>query len=195
MRLYQEALNRFLYIYRKAAQAKLNDYTAFTLSTADRTGRPSARVVLLKGFDERGFVFYSNFESRKGRELQQNPWAAMTFYWDALDEHQIRIEGRVEPVSPEEADGYWITRPRQSQIGAWASLQSQELDRPSTFLKRIAKFAWQFRGGPVPRPKNWSGFRVVPQRIEFWKRRRFRLHERVVYERHKGSWRKSLVYP
>lgn len=165
-----------------------------TLATTDSQGRPSARVVLLKEVDERGFVFYTNSQSRKGAELKATSVAALVFFWDGLD-HQIRVEGTVEQVSEKEADDYWVTRPRDSQIGAWASLQSQQLDRRSTFLKRIARFALQFSAKKVPRPPHWYGFRVVPFRLEFWKKKPFRLHERECYEKTGSKWTQYYLYP
>ncbi len=187
------ALKKFLTIYRRARK-KLKEPTAFTLATADRRGRPSSRVVLLKEADAHGFVFYTNHESRKGKELRQNPWVSLTFYWDGQDD-QIRVEGRARPVSSAEADVYWSSRPRESQIGAWASLQSQVLNKRSTFLKRVTDFRKKFRGRSIPRPPHWSGFRVAPERIEFWKRRPFRLHERICYEKTPRGWRTILLYP
>lgn len=194
MTRYKEAINKIQMLLSEAQRAKLVEPTAMTLATVSPQGRPSARVVLLKGVDERGFVFYTNFNSRKGRELKSNSSAALVFYWDPLD-YQIRIEGQAQPVSNEEADEYWITRPRDSQIGAWASLQSEELDRKSSFLKRIASVAIKYAGRAIPRPPHWSGFRIIPSRIEFWKKKKFRLHERVVYEKQGTSWRVFKLYP
>lgn len=194
MTLYKEALERFDQIFKKVQKKKLEDPTAMTLATADAHGRPSARVVLLKSYDERGFVFFTNQKSQKGRQLQENPHAALCFYWDSHDD-QIRVEGVVEPVSVEEADAYWVTRPRNSQIGAWASLQSDSLDKRRTFLKRIAQFALKFAARPVPRPPHWSGYRLVPRRIEFWKKKPFRLHERTLYEKKNGEWTARFLYP
>src|SRR5258706_14297021 len=145
MDLYQEALKKFANIYSRVRRSKVVEPTAATLATADAQGRPSARMILLKSFDESGFVFYTNLHSRKGSQLNQNPRAALCFYWDPLDE-QIRVEGNVELVSDEEADTYWATRLRESQIGAWASHQSRELDRRSTFLRRVQKINKQYQG-------------------------------------------------
>ncbi|MEY3373229.1 MAG: Pyridoxamine 5-phosphate oxidase, partial [Pseudomonadota bacterium] len=159
-------------------------------------GRPAARTVLLKGFDERGFVFYTNFSSRKGRQLAANPQAALLFHWRHLSEGvQVKIEGTVEPVSAEEADAYFANRPRGSQIGAWASLQSQPLASREQFEQRYADVEKQYEGAPVPRPPHWSGFRVVPERIEFWYGAQFRLHERQCYERNNGVWSQVMLYP
>jgi pyridoxamine 5'-phosphate oxidase len=152
--------------------------------------------VLLKAFDARGFVFYTNFESRKGQQLAANPQAALLFLWKQLREQvQVKIEGTVEPVDLAEADAYFASRPRPSQIGAWASLQSRTLDSRELFEARIDAFEKKFAGMDVPRPPHWSGFRVVPERIEFWYGARFRLHERHHYERVDGQWRKRMLFP
>lgn len=170
------------------------DATAMTLATADAEGLPNARIVLLKGFDARGFSFYTNLTSLKGRELAARPHAALCFYWMPLDK-QVRVRGGVEPVTPEEADAYFASRPRQSQIGAWASKQSQDYDGWLTLEKRVAKYVARFGLGTVPRPDFWSGFRVVPERIEFWLKGRFRLHERLEYRREDGGWSRRWLYP
>ncbi len=193
MKLSQEILRRFQIVRRRAAQ-KMTEPTAMTLATVDRQSRPSARVVLLKGVDEQGFVFYTNFHSQKGQELEGNRWAALCFFWDSLED-QVRVEGRVKKVSSREADLYWKTRPRDSQIGAWASRQSAELKNRSELLSRVAQFSRKFKGSPIPRPSYWNGFRVIPSKIEFWKRMPFRLHERVVYLNKGGRWKKTLLFP
>jgi pyridoxamine 5'-phosphate oxidase len=172
----------------------LPEPTAMMLATVGDDGRPSLRVVLLKGVDERGFVFYTNYESRKGRELLAQPQAALCFHWQPL-ERQVRIEGDVEPVAPEEADAYFATRARLSQIGAWASRQSRPLASDAELDERVHEMEERFAGGAVPRPPYWSGFRVLPRRIEFWRNRAFRLHERLVYERDGESWRVTRLYP
>ncbi len=172
----------------------LPEPTAMTLATVGGDGRPSLRVVLLKGVDERGFVFYTNYESRKGRELLAHPQTALCFHWQPL-ERQVRIEGDAEPVSPEEADAYFATRARLSQIGAWASRQSRPLSSDAELEERVHEMEERFAGGAVPRPPHWSGFRVVPRRIEFWRNRAFRLHERLIYERGGESWRVTRLYP
>ena len=163
--------------FAEAQEKELNDPNAVAVATADAQGRPSVRMVLMKSWDEAGFVFYTNLESRKGRELAENPNVSLLFHWKSL-RRQVRIEGKAEPVSDAEADAYFASRPRDSQIGAWASDQSRPLDGRATFLGRIAKEAARFGLGAVPRPRHWSGFRVVPERIEFWEDRSFRLHER-----------------
>ena len=194
--LYAEALATFAQLIEQARAAGDPDATAMTLATADAQGRPAARTVLLKAVDARGFVFYTNYQSRKGRQLTENPHAALLFLWKTLrDQVQVKIEGTVEPVDLAEADAYFASRPRPSQIGAWASLQSQTLDSRDTFEARIDAFEKKFEGIEVPRPPHWSGYRVVPEMIEFWYGARFRLHERQHYERVDGVWRKRMLYP
>lgn len=173
---------------------QLPEPTAFTLATAGEGGRPSARVLLLKDVDGSGFVFYTNLESRKGRELSVNRQAAMVFHWPQL-ERQIRIEGRVVPVSDAEADQYFASRPRGSQVGAWASRQSRPIERPGDLDARVAEFERKFEGGAVPRPPHWSGFRLMPESIEFWKGKASRLHERQLFTRDGDGWRVQLLYP
>ena len=165
-----------------------------TLSTVARDGQPSARLVLLKSVDDRGFVFYTNLRSRKGRELAANPRAALTFHWQPL-EVQVRIEGIAELVSDEEADEYFATRARGSQIGAWASEQSETIARSGDLDARVAEAERRFAGREVPRPPHWSGYRVIPERIEFWRNRPNRLHERRLFERDGTMWRERILYP
>ena len=194
--LYAQALDTFATLLAEATTGGDPEPTAMTVATCDAQGRPSARTVLLKAFDARGFVFYTNFESRKGRQLADNPQAALLFLWKQLREQvQVKIEGTVEPVDLAEADAYFASRPRPSQIGAWASLQSQTLDSRELFEARIDAFEKKFAGMDVPRPTHWSGFRVVPERIEFWYGARFRLHERHHYQRVDGQWTKRMLYP
>jgi pyridoxamine 5'-phosphate oxidase len=194
--LYTSALATFSDLLEQAKQSIDPEPTAMTVATVGRDGRPAARTVLLKGFDERGFVFYTNFSSRKGRQLAANPQAALLFHWRHLREGvQVKIEGTVEPVSAQEADVYFANRPRGSQIGAWASLQSQPLASREQFEQRYADVEKQYEGAPVPRPPHWSGFRVVPERIEFWYGAQFRLHERQCYERNNGVWSQVMLYP
>ena len=166
---------------------------AMVLSTVDPDGRPSARYVLLKGVDDRGFVFYTNVESRKAKALAAHPHAALTFYWPPAT--QVRIEGPVERVSDAEADAYFATRPRGSQIGAWASLQSAGLPSRAALDARVLEVENRFKGAAVSRPPFWTGFRVMAQSIEFWTRDAARLHERVVYQRGSGEWTRSLLFP
>jgi pyridoxamine 5'-phosphate oxidase len=196
--LYAQALQTFGDLLDEARDSGDPEPTAMTVATVGEGGRPSARTVLLKAFDERGFVFYTNFESRKGRQLAANPQAALLFLWKGLRgrEHvQVKIEGTVEPVTVAEAEAYFAKRPRESQIGAWASLQSQTLPSREEFERRYAAVEQRFEGVPVPRPPHWSGFRVVPELIEFWYGAKFRLHERQRYERVDGAWTKRMLYP
>ncbi|MRG92070.1 pyridoxamine 5'-phosphate oxidase [Polyangium spumosum] len=178
----------------RAEEREDHDPTAMTLATIDEGGRPSARVVLLKGVDARGFSFYTNLESRKGQALARNPHVALCIHWPKAAE-QIRVEGRVEPVSVEEADAYFASRPRGSQIGAWASDQSRPLVSRAELEARVAEVTARFEGRPVPRPPHWSGYRVVPDRIEFWFGRDSRLHDRHVYVRDGDGWRCERLQP
>ena len=180
--------------FAEATQAEPADPNAVALATADQSGVPSVRMVLLKDADARGFVFYTNLESRKGRELGVNPKAALCFHWKSL-KRQVRVEGVVEPVSEDEADAYFTSRPRASQIGAWASLQSQPLESRFALERRVAEFTAKFHVGAVPRPGYWSGFRLIPAQIEFWRERPFRLHERTVYHRDADAWTVRKLYP
>jgi pyridoxamine 5'-phosphate oxidase len=176
------------------AKAHQVDTAPVVLATADPEGRPAARLVLLRGADARGFVFFTNYASRKGRELTNNPHAALCFYWASLDE-QIRIEGRVERVSDAESDEYFAGRPRGSQLGAWASDQSQVLSSRETLEEKYREIERRFDGQPVQRPSFWGGFRLIPARIEFWYGRPDRLHDRVLYVRDAGAWRIERLYP
>ncbi len=182
--------------FREAEAAVPVDPNAMVLSTVGPGGRPSARVVLLKGFDREGFVFYGNLDSRKFRELRANPWAALSFHWKPL-ERQVRIEGRATQVSDEEADAYFATRPRGSQIGAWASRQSEPLASRAVLEAAVAEVEARYAGREVPRPRNWSGFRLEPDRIEFWKSGPFRLHDRHLFRRvsREAPWTEERLYP
>jgi len=194
--LYEQALETFNALLEQARQSQDPEPTAMTVATVGRDGRPAARTVLLKTVDARGFVFFTNFNSRKGRQLAANPQAALLFHWKHLQEGvQVKIEGTVEPVSAEEADAYFSVRPRGSQIGAWASLQSEPLASRELFEQRVSDVESRYEGMDVPRPPHWSGFRIVPERIEFWYGARFRLHERQCYERVDGVWCLGMLYP
>ncbi|XHB98568.1 pyridoxamine 5'-phosphate oxidase [Nitratireductor sp. ac15] len=178
-----------------ATRSEPNDPNALALATVDPDGMPNVRMVLLKGFDERGFVFYTNFESAKGQEVLSAKKAAMCFHWKSL-RRQVRIRGPVEVVSDEEADEYYASRPRGSRIGAWASKQSRPLESRFALEKAVAEYTAKFAVGTIPRPSHWSGFRIVPQSIEFWHDRPFRLHDRVVFTRDKkGDWQTERLYP
>lgn len=180
--------------FEQAKQTTLPEPAAMILATVSPEGKPSARVVLLKGFDVRGFAFYTNLQSRKSTELQTNPNAALCFYWPPLAK-QVRVEGTVQKVSDEEADAYFSTRPRGAQIGAWASRQSAELAQRRELEARVKALEEKFSGMKVPRPPFWSGYRLMPERIEFWQSREDRLHDRVVFVRKGEEWVKSLLYP
>ena len=170
------------------------DATAATLATADLEARPTARVVLVKHVDERGFVFYTNLESRKAKDLRLNPRVALCIYWTSLDK-QYRVEGRVEPVTETEADEYFVSRPRGSQIGAWTSKQSEPLGSRQELMARYLKIQARFAGKSIPRPRFWSGYRVVPDRIEIWHNQTHRLHDRFLYLRTGESWSVERLYP
>jgi pyridoxamine 5'-phosphate oxidase len=178
-----------------ATRSELNDPNGVALATVDADGMPDVRMVLLKGFDEAGFVFYTNFESAKGQELLGSMKAAMCFHWKSL-RRQVRLRGPVEIVSDAEADAYYATRPRGSRIGAWASKQSRPLESRFALEKAVAEYTARYAIGEIPRPKHWSGFRIVPQAMEFWHDRPFRLHDRIAFSRNaEGAWDKTRLYP
>jgi pyridoxamine 5'-phosphate oxidase len=179
-----------------ATVSEPRDPNAMTLATVDADGMPNARMVLLKGADAQGFVFYTNMGSQKGQELAASAKAALVFHWKSLN-RQVRVRGPVENVSTEEADAYFATRPKQAQIGAWASKQSQPLESRMAFEKAVAINAAKYAIGNVPRPPNWSGYRIVPDQIEFWHDRPFRLHDRIVFKRAGAgqAWSKTRLYP
>jgi len=181
---------------KDAGKAEPNDPNAMSLATVDQAGMPDVRMVLLKGYDEHGFVFYTNFESAKGTEILSSMKAALCFHWKSL-RRQVRIRGEVEVVSDAEADEYYATRPRGSRIGAWASRQSRPLESRFALEKAVAEYTAKFAIGEIPRPAHWSGFRVKPVQIEFWHDRPFRLHDRVVFSRDEpmGNWDKVRLFP
>jgi pyridoxamine 5'-phosphate oxidase len=179
----------------EATKSEINDPTAMALSTVGADGMPSSRMVLLKGFDEHGFVFYTNLGSQKGRELIAHPKAALLFHWKSL-RRQVRVQGQVTAVTPDEADAYYASRPRDSRIGAWASKQSKAMEGRWELEKRVAEFGLKYAIGGIPRPDFWSGFRVAPDVMEFWKDGAFRLHDRVRLERQAdGSWSRAALFP
>ncbi|MBO6520372.1 MAG: pyridoxamine 5'-phosphate oxidase [Rhodospirillales bacterium] len=180
--------------FEMAKEKELNDPSAMNLATATPDGRPSSRMVLLKDFDTTGFVFYTNLESNKGKQLSANAQVALNFHWKSLRK-QVRIEGAATPVSDEEADAYFQSRPRGSRIGAWASDQSRPMEGMFVLERRVAEFTAKFHVGEVPRPLHWSGFRVDPQLIEFWSDGKFRLHERIVYHRDGDAWTTERLFP
>ncbi|HEY9821916.1 MAG TPA: pyridoxamine 5'-phosphate oxidase [Candidatus Sericytochromatia bacterium] len=181
--------------FEQALSAQLPEPNAMTIATATRDGKPHTRIVLLKDYDQRGFVFYTNYESHKGQQLVQNPWGAIAFWWAEL-ERQVRIEGRVEQVSPQEADAYFRSRPKGSQLGAWASNQSQVIDSREVLEQRLQQLKEEYENKDVPRPPHWGGFRVIPDEIEFWQGRPSRLHDRLLYRRGEdGKWTIQRLSP
>ncbi|HKA87781.1 MAG TPA: pyridoxamine 5'-phosphate oxidase [Haliangiales bacterium] len=191
---HDDPISRFQDAFDRARAASTSDPTAAALATADESGAPSVRMVLLKHADERGFVFYTNRTSRKGAEIDKNPRAALCFYWPELGE-QVRVEGTIEQVSDAESDAYFKTRPRESQLGAWASRQSRQLESRDILLERFQDLGEEYDGKPIPRPPWWGGYRVRPRRIEFWRHGDYRLHERELYVRGEGGWLHVLLNP
>jgi pyridoxamine 5'-phosphate oxidase len=193
----QNPHSRFNRLYAQAQQLDrtiLPEPNAMSLATVGMSGNPTVRIVLMKDVDERGFVFYTNLESRKGRDMRTHPFASICFHWAAL-EVQVRAEGPVSIVTDAEADAYFATRPRESQLGAWASIQSQPIEHAGDLTDRLAEFEEKFRDRDVSRPPFWSGFRLAPERIEFWKSRPGRLHERHLYTRSGENWTMETLYP
>ena len=181
--------------YQDVQTAGITEYPAMTLATCSPEGRPASRIVYLRGHDARGFAFYTNYDSRKGTELGLNPWASLCFYWKEV-ERQVRIEGRVEKVSAQESDEYFAGRPVNNQLGAWASSQSGILESPAALNARVEEFRQRFAGTAIPRPAHWGGYRLVPDRVEFWQGRPSRLHDRFAYELSaSGSWTVNRLFP
>jgi pyridoxamine 5'-phosphate oxidase len=194
--LKREILDTFVQLLDEAGQAGEPEPTAMSLATVDAAGRVSSRIVLLKGADERGFRFYTNYESDKGSQVEAHPQVALCFHWKQLrDAVQVRVEGVARKLQAEESDAYFATRPRESQLGAWASLQSQTLPDRETFEQRYARYEHEFEGRDVTRPPHWGGYVVEPDMVEFWYGAQYRLHERVRWSRHGQTWTSRLLYP
>ena len=192
--IYLEAIQTFREKYVKLSELDVREPCAFSLATVGADGQPTVRTLLMRVFDERGFCFFTNSRSRKGQQIAENPQVALCFYLDRLAE-QIHIEGRVEKIADEESDAYWARRPRQSQIGAWASQQSEPLDSRDSLLNRVDQLEAEYANADVPRPDWWYGYRVIPTRIEFWCGRDARLHERIVYQLEGDTWTKCMLNP
>ena len=189
-----DPMQQFALWFGEALKSQLLDTNAMTLATASRDGEPAARIVLLKGFDETGFVFFTNYDSAKARDLERNPRACLLLFWAAL-ERQVRVAGRVSKTSTQESETYFQSRPFESQIGAWASAQSRTLSDRAALEARYAELAEQYAGGPVPLPPFWGGYRVAPETIEFWQGRKNRLHDRLLYTKHADAWVRSRLAP
>jgi pyridoxamine 5'-phosphate oxidase len=189
-----DPIRQFDVWFQQALASNLTDANAMTLATASPNGRPSARVVLLKDFDERGFVFYTNYDSRKGRELLENPYAAVVFYWAEM-ERQVRIEGITEQVTREESEAYFRSRPEMSRLGAWASHQSQVIPDRETLEQKVRELNEQYSQGDIPLPPHWGGYRLIPDRIEFWQGRASRLHDRILYVHQGERWTMQRLSP
>jgi pyridoxamine 5'-phosphate oxidase len=194
MRKVEDPIASFVEAFERAKRKETGDATACALATADASGAPSVRMVLLKEVDERGFVFHTNYRSRKALELESNPRAALCFHWESLHQ-QVRVEGRVERIPEAESDAYFATRSRASRLGAWTSKQSQVLESRAHLLSRFVKFETRFATVTVPRPEFWGGYRLIPERVEFWFSQRHRLHDRRLYSRTNGGWTMQRLYP
>jgi pyridoxamine 5'-phosphate oxidase len=195
MDVHPNPFEQFKTWFDQAVAAQLPEPNAMTIATVTSDGKPSARIVLLKDYDERGFVFYTNYKSHKGQQLVENPWGAIAFWWTEL-ERQVRIEGCVEKVSPAESDAYFHSRPIGSQLGAWASNQSQVIESREVLEQQLQKLKEEYDNKEVPRPPHWGGFRVIPNEIEFWQGRPSRLHDRLLYQRSEdGSWKIQRLSP
>ena len=180
--------------FAKAEETEINDPNAVAVATTDKTNQPSVRMVLLKGLSNKGFVFYTNFNSKKGSDLKINKKSSMCFHWKSI-RRQVRIVGRVEKVTDKEADDYYNSRPYKNKIGAWASSQSEILNKRDDFIKKIETYEKKYPSNEVPRPSHWSGWRLMPSQIEFWLDGEGRIHERLNYKKEKGNWKKELLYP
>jgi pyridoxamine 5'-phosphate oxidase len=189
-----DPIQQFSVWFGEALKSELLDVNAMTLATATRDGQPAARIVLLKGFDDTGFVFFTNYESDKARQLEQNPRASLLIFWAAL-ERQVRITGTVTKTSTQESETYFQSRPFESQVGAWASAQSRTVADRAVLEKSYAELAAKYAGGPVPLPPFWGGYRVAPESIEFWQGRKSRLHDRLLYTRRGGAWTRTRLAP
>jgi len=189
-----DPIQQFAVWFGEALKSELLDTNAMTLATASRDGEPAARIVLLKGFDETGFVFFTNYESAKAADLERNPRACLLLFWAVL-ERQVRVTGRVSKTSTQESEKYFQSRPFESQIGAWASAQSRTLGDRASLEARYAELAEKYAGGPVPLPPFWGGYRVAPETIEFWQGRKSRLHDRLLYTKDAGTWVRSRLAP
>lgn len=187
-------VEQFTRWWMEAVKSEITEVNAMTLSTATKDGKPSARIVLLKDYDEKGFVFFTNYNSHKGKELAENPYVALTFFWKEI-ERQVRIEGKVEKVSAEESDAYFFSRPQGSRVGAWASEQSVVIANRQLLEENVKRFTEEFKNS-IPRPPHWGGYRVMPLKIEFWQGRSNRLHDRIQYTKiNKGSWKAERLAP
>lgn len=189
-----EPIGQFSIWWDEAVESQIDEVNAMTLATANKDGRPSARIVLLKGFDEKGFVFFTNYQSAKGKEIMENPRVTLLFFWKEL-ERQVKIEGTISKISDAENDEYFNSRPEQSKIGAWTSPQSQPIENREWLESNWKKYAEEFNGKTVPRPPHWGGYIVVPDLMEFWQGRPGRLHDRIVYTKENGKWKIGRVAP
>jgi pyridoxamine 5'-phosphate oxidase len=191
----EEIITLFKTWYEEALKNdQLHEPNTMSVATASKDGKPSVRILLLRGYDHRGFCFYTNLTSKKGKELAENPYASLCFYWDHIDK-QVRIDGKVERLSEKEADQYFANRQRGSQIGAWASKQSMKMDSDEELIKRVKTITEQFKGQTIPRPPFWSGYRLIPNEIEFWDKKEFRLHKRLQYTKTTHGWKSSILFP
>jgi pyridoxamine 5'-phosphate oxidase len=180
--------------YEEARNSGLKEPGIMTLATVGNNNRPSARMVLLKGYSEEGFIFFTNYKSRKASEMEKHPWVSAVIHWESLG-YQVRIEGKIEKIPSKDSDGYFITRPRGSQLSTWASDQSREIHSEKYLEQEMNKYREKFEGKPVPRPSNWGGYRIVPYLFEFWRDGKDRLHERIVYEWNNETWKRRILAP